>query len=259
MSLFGGLFKKKQQEQAADLSKKFGENVIDEIERLNREFKYQAQPSEPQAPQPIPSAPAEPPMMDEPPASAPEVENEVLAEPPEVEEEMPKKATTSKKPLKPASAVMKGAAKSPAVSDFSQKIEKLKKKIETSNEMKSLQGETAKKLEDLKGDFNKKVNALIDQVREVNSAFKKYEAQEQALLATQHKIEEVQAHVDDLQLRLKDMEKIEVLRKDLVGLKNTVKGIKNYDADIAALRAQSEDNAAKLKQLLSLVEMLLER
>ncbi len=220
---------------------------MDEIERLNKEFKAQ-----PQAP-PITLEQETPPEL-EPVLEQEETQedSEEIAEPPEEEEEVkPLKALPKKAPGKP---VKKSAANPNA--DFAAKIEKIKKKLETSSEVKSVQQETSRRMEDFKTDFNKKLNNLIDQVREVNSAFKKYDAHEDALVASQQKIEELQAHVDDLALRLRDMDKVETLRKDVVAVKNAVKA----DAiEMQELRAQTQDNAEKLKQMLALVEMLTER
>lgn len=225
---------------------------MDEIERLNKEFK--AQPQAPPAPLEQETPPEPEPVVEEEPQEEVQEDADEIAEPPEEDEEVrPLKALPKKALAKPGK---KGAPSANA--DFAAKIEKIKKKLETSSEVKSVQQETSRRMEDFKVDFNKKLNNLIDQVREVNSAFKKYDAHEDALIASQQKIEELQAHVDDLALRLRDLDKVETLRKELVAVKNAVKADK-YAADIQEIRAQTQDNAEKLKQMLALVEMLTER
>ena len=238
------MFKKKE-EKDVDLSKKFGENIVDEIERLNKEFKSQAiqagvapsAPEMPPEPEPIDDEQEEPHAPSTP---------EDLEEPPEIEEQKPAKRPVKKKSTKPIST------------EFDSKIEQLRQRLESGQEAKQLQAEQDRMFDTFKEEVNEKMNDLIDQVRVVNDGLGAIQGHSEAIEDSQKKLEELQAHLDDVALRVREVEQIKALQKELVTVKNQVRDLKKND-ELEEMRARLDDNSEKLKQLLTLVEMLAER
>ena len=134
----------------------------------------------------------------------------------------------------------------------------IKKRLKTSKMHEDLHNHFENEIKSLKNNVNTKMNDLVDQIRDLNQSFKHTENHGDDLKSMKTRMEELTASVDEINNRLREFDTMDLLNKDVVTLKNSVRKYGSVQHTINELEQKNEENKLKIEQMLSLLESLTE-